>query len=85
LRGDFVGRLDATFSTWVPERGGVLNIKDFRPISLGSSVYKILSKVLAKRLECAMLWVLFRVLLLKERRIPDAAFIANELVVPTKG
>lgn len=66
MRGDFVGRLDATFSTRVPERGGVLNIKDFRPISLGSSVYKILSKVLAKRLECAMQWVLFRVLLLKE-------------------
>lgn len=66
MRGAFVCRSNATFITFVPERGSALNIKDFRPISLGSIVYKILFKVLAKRLEHAMRWVLLRVLLLKE-------------------
>ena len=36
------------------KKNNTLNIKDFRPISLVGSVYKLLSKVLANRLRRVM-------------------------------
>ena len=43
----FEKSLNATFIALIPKKNGASNIKDFRPISLVGSVYKILSKVLA--------------------------------------
>jgi hypothetical protein len=48
--GTFAGSLNATFVTLIPKKQNALNIRDFRPISLIGSVYKILAKVLANRL-----------------------------------
>uniref|UniRef100_A0A2N9I4J4 Reverse transcriptase domain-containing protein n=1 Tax=Fagus sylvatica TaxID=28930 RepID=A0A2N9I4J4_FAGSY len=48
--GTFAYSLNATFVTLIPKKQNALNIRDFRPISLIGSVYKILSKVLANRL-----------------------------------
>ena len=42
--------LNASFLTLIPKKCNAVNIKDFRPISLVGSVYKLLSKVLANRL-----------------------------------
>ena len=77
---EFVRSLNASFLSLIPKKNNALNIKDFRPISLIGSVYKLLSKVLANRLR--------RVLdnLISEsqnsfvggRQILDSVLIANE-------
>ena len=51
---EFERSLNASFLSLIPQKNNALNIKDFRPISLVGSVYKLLSKVLANRLR----WVL---------------------------
>jgi hypothetical protein len=48
--GSFQKSLNATFLTLIPKKANAVEIRDFRPISLVSSVYKILAKVLANRL-----------------------------------
>ena len=47
----FEKSLNATFISLIPKKNGASNIRDFRPISLVGSVYKILAKVLANRLK----------------------------------
>ena len=49
----FERSLNASFLTLIPKKSDAVNIKDFRPISLGS-VYKLLSKVLANRLRVVL-------------------------------
>ena len=49
-KGMFAYSLNATFVTLIPKKQNALNIKDFRPISLIGSIYKILAKALANRL-----------------------------------
>ena len=46
----FEQSMNASFLTLIPKKCNAVNIKDFRPISLVGSVYKLLSKVLANRL-----------------------------------
>ena len=46
----FEKSLNATFLCLIPKKIKAVNIKDFQPISLVGSLYKILSKVLASRL-----------------------------------
>ena len=47
----FEKSLNSTFISLIPKKNGASNIRDFRPISLVGSVYKILTKVLANRLK----------------------------------
>jgi len=47
----FVKSLNANFITFIPKKLGQLEILDSRPISLKGSVYKILAKVFASRLQ----------------------------------
>ena len=47
---EFEWSLNASFLSLIPKKNNVVNIKDFRPISLVGSVYKLFSKVLANRL-----------------------------------
>ena len=47
---EFDRSLNASFLSLIPKKNNALNIKDFWPINLVSSVYKLLSKVLANRL-----------------------------------
>jgi len=51
--GVFEKILNATFISLIPKVGAV-DLKDFRPISLVGSMYKILAKVLASRLRKAV-------------------------------
>ena len=45
---------NASFLTLIPKKCNAVNIKDFRPISLVGSVYKLLSKVLANKLRAVL-------------------------------
>ena len=47
----FVRSLNATFLVLIPKKGGVEDLRDFRPFSLIRGLYKWLAKVLANRLK----------------------------------
>ncbi|RVX09132.1 hypothetical protein CK203_013752 [Vitis vinifera] len=63
-------------------RDKVPELKDFRPISLVGSLYKLLAKVLANRLKQAVGEVVseYQHAFIQNRQILDAALIANEAV-----
>lgn len=49
--GSTVRPCNASFIALVPERKGAIELKDFRPISLIGSIYKLAAKVLAGRMK----------------------------------
>ena len=53
-QGKFVKSINAFFLVLIPKKGGAEDLKDFRPISLVGSLYKLLAKVLANRLKKVM-------------------------------
>jgi hypothetical protein len=53
-RGKFEKSCNSTFISLIPKVSEASYLKDFRPISLVSGIYKIISKVLANRLRLVM-------------------------------
>ncbi|MCH85424.1 cysteine-rich receptor-like protein kinase, partial [Trifolium medium] len=74
--------LNATFIALIPKVDSPQRLNDFRPISLVSSLYKILAKVLANRLRLVMGSVISesQTAFVKDRQILDGILIANEVV-----
>ena len=54
MSGKFVKSLNSTFIVMCPKKQGIEDFKDFKPISLVSSLYKLIAKVLANRLKKVM-------------------------------
>jgi hypothetical protein len=52
--GTFEKSLNATSIALIPKKPKALNVKDFRPISLITRVYKIIVKVLANKLRLVL-------------------------------
>ncbi|XP_073035927.1 uncharacterized protein [Primulina eburnea] len=76
------GITNETYICLIPKKKEAMRIKDFRPISLVTSLYKIMAKVLTNRLKKVMHNTIAQTqcAFIKGRQITDCCLIANEVV-----
>ncbi|GJT77559.1 RNA-directed DNA polymerase, eukaryota [Tanacetum coccineum] len=82
LFGDIPKGCNSSFIVLIPKFPGANMVKDFRPISLIGSLYKIIAKVLANRLVDKLGSIVNEVqsAFVKDRQILDGPFILDELI-----
>lgn len=79
---EFYEHLNETFIVLIPKYSDAKDIKDYRPISLLSNVYKIIPKVLSTRLKLVMKAIIAQPLsaFVEGRQILDNVLIAIECI-----
>jgi hypothetical protein len=80
--GKVLPTLNATFLTLIPKEERVTNLKNFRPITLCNMIYKIISKVLALRLNPILPFVISKDQLgyVEGRQIMDSVILVHEII-----
>mgnify|MGYP003702231609 CR=1 FL=1 len=80
--GKLAQGINCSFITLIPKKENPVGLGDYRPISLISSVYKIIAKVLSSRLRKVLPKIISEVqtAFLSGRHILDGVLIANEVV-----
>ncbi|KAK2663424.1 hypothetical protein Ddye_001998 [Dipteronia dyeriana] len=80
--GSIVKDLNKTFIALIPKYGKPESLKDFRPISLGGSMYKVLAKVLANRFKEVMDTVIgdTQMAFVRNRQILDSFVIVEDII-----
>ena len=78
--------MQCLFHRFVPKKDVPLELKDFRPISLLGFYYKIIAKILARRLALVIDKIISRnqTVFISGRQILDSSLIANEIVNQAK-
>ena len=81
-RGRFVKSINASFLVLIPKKGVAIDLNDFKPISLGGNLYKLLANVLANRLKKVIGKIVTKSqnAFVEGRQILDASLIANEAI-----
>ena len=76
------GLSNETYICLIPKKLNSCRVRDFRPISLVTSMYKIITKVLAKRLQVVLGETIskFQRSFVAGRQILDVVLVANEVV-----
>ncbi|XP_028126943.1 uncharacterized protein LOC114323538 [Camellia sinensis] len=80
--GKLARGVNSSFMVLIPKKDNPIGLGDYRPISLVTSVYKILAKVLSRRLKKVLPSVIDKVqsAFVSGRYILDGVLIANEVV-----
>ncbi|KAK2662605.1 hypothetical protein Ddye_001179 [Dipteronia dyeriana] len=80
--GSLVRELNRAFIAIIPKVGNLMSMKDFKPISLVSSMYKMLAKVLANRLRKVMNSIIgeSQMAFVENRQSSDSLVIAEEII-----
>ena len=80
--GKLVKGLNSSFIVLIPKKENPGGLNDYRPISLINSIYKILAKVLSRRLRDTLPGVVGEIqgAFIGGRNILDGVLIANEVV-----
>jgi len=78
--GQLPAGINITWVTLVPKRKDALDIMDFRPISMVGSIYKVIAKIMSRRLKEVMPELIgeAQTAFIRGRQILDGA--ANEVV-----
>lgn len=78
---------NASFICLIPRKEKSIKIGDFRPISLVTSLYKILAKVLSRRLRVVLEGTISSAqgAFVQGRQILDVVLVANEVVEEHRG
>lgn len=80
--GSLPQEINRIWVTLFPKIEGVVDVKDFRLISMNGSIYKIIAKILAKRMGRVLPDLIGEThsAFVKNRKVLDGALIANEVI-----